>query len=89
MPPDPKKPHGGHGRFEKHGDCVFSKEHGARGMFLDRDFLKWKHEHFDSWLVCDSDDGEEAELKFWGTTVHGTWREEPRRCAAVKLRLME
>jgi len=89
MNPDPHQPHGGHGRFEKHGDCVFRSLRGAKGMFWEREGLRWDYKHFDSWLVCDADNGEEVELKYWGKKVHGTWREEPRRCAAVKLRVVE
>jgi hypothetical protein len=40
-------------------------------------------------LACDSDNGQEVELKFWETKVHGTWREEPRRCAAVELTFVD
>jgi hypothetical protein len=90
MPPDSKQPHGGHGRTEKHGDCVFSPRHGTGGMFLEHGVsLSWDHLNFANFLACDSDDGQEVELKFWETKVHGSWREEPRRCAAVKLTFVE
>ena len=89
MNPDPHQPHGRHDRFEKHGDAVFRSRRGSAGMFWEGDHLRWDHKNFDIWLVCDSDNGEEVELKYWATKVHGTWKEDPRRCAAVKLRVVE
>jgi hypothetical protein len=59
-------------------------------MFLEHgDYLSWDHLNFANFLACDSDNGQEVELKFWETKVHGTWRVEPKRCAAVKLTFVE
>lgn len=57
-------------------------------MWVDKDHVVWKHEEFDSWLACEAEEGE-AELKYWEARGHGSWRDESRRCAAVRLRLVE
>jgi hypothetical protein len=86
--PDFQHPHADRGRKEKHGDCVFSAGHGTAGMALNDNYLQWYGPHFDLWLVCETEH-KELELKFWGKQVRGTWREEPYRCAEVKLRAVE
>lgn len=90
MPPDPHYPHAGRGRTEKHGDCIFSAGHGSAEMWWDRGGLRWKlkQEEFAAWLVCETEHGE-VELHFWHAQLRSGWREEPYRCAAVRLMLVE